>query len=358
MNGGYITLIKEAIGTGNTIDEAKEAALTELNAGETEDVQFEVISFPKKKTLGLFGGALAQIRAYVEVPDKKPARRNAPAARPEGKRRDAAADNRSGGNGERTREKRAPEARKSAARPSGAAANAVTGSAAGAAANTESASTSEIPSKKEIAVKPAGIPAEELNPDSCVARAVAYLKTVLSGLGCEGLTFTVAELEDGAEITVNGDDYGVIIGRRGETLDALQYLASLASNKKGSGYYRVVLNVGNYREKREHTLEGVAKKTAAQVLRTGRSRSLEPMNPYERRIIHTTVQKIDGVVSSSVGGGSARRVVISPEGGERRFDRAPKYGDRRTASSTAASAAESAEKKVDSASAPLYGRIN
>ena len=229
----------------------------------------------------------------------------------------------------------------------------------GAAANTESASISEIPSKKEIAVKPAGIPAEDLNPDSCAARAVAYLKTVLSGLGCEDLTFTVAELEDGAEITVNGDDYGVIIGRRGETLDALQYLASLASNKKGSGYYRVVLNVGNYREKREHTLEGVAKKTAAQVLRTGRSRSLEPMNPYERRIIHTTVQKIDGVVSSSVGGGSARRVVISPEGGEGRFDRAPKYGDRRTASSsTAASAAESAEKKVDSASAPLYGRIN
>ena len=355
MNGGYITLIKEAIGTGNTIDEAKEAALTELNAGETEDVQFEVISFPKKKTLGLFGGALAQVRAYVEVPDKKPARRNAPAARPEGKRRDAAADNRSGEKSERTREKRAPEARKSAARPSGAAANAVTG----AAANTESASISEIPSKKEIAVKPAGIPAEDLNPDSCAARAVAYLKTVLSGLGCEDLTFTVAELEDGAEITVNGDDYGVIIGRRGETLDALQYLASLASNKKGSGYYRVVLNVGNYREKREHTLEGVARKTAAQVLRTGRSRSLEPMNPYERRIIHTTVQKIDGVVSSSVGGGSARRVVISPEGGEGRFDRAPKYGDRRTASSsTAASAAESAEKKVDSASAPLYGRIN
>ena len=347
MNGGYITLIKEAIGTGNTIDEAKEAALTELNAGETEDVQFEVISFPKKKTLGLFGGALAQVRAYVEVPDKKPARRNAPAARPEGKRRDAAADNRSGEKSERTREKRAPEARKSAARPSGAA------------ANTESASISEIPSKKEIAVKPAGIPAEDLNPDSCAARAVAYLKTVLSGLGCEDLTFTVAELEDGAEITVNGDDYGVIIGRRGETLDALQYLASLASNKKGSGYYRVVLNVGNYREKREHTLEGVAKKTAAQVLRTGRSRSLEPMNPYERRIIHTTVQKIDGVVSSSVGGGSERRVVISPEGGEGRFDRAPKYGDRRTASSsTAASAAESAEKKVDSASAPLYGRIN
>ena len=340
-------MIKEAIGTGNTIDEAKEAALTELNAGETEDVQFEVISFPKKKTLGLFGGALAQVRAYVEVPDKKPARRNAPAARPEGKRRDAAADNRSGEKSERTREKRAPEARKSAARPSGAA------------ANTESASISEIPSKTEIAVKPAGIPAEDLNPDSCAARAVAYLKTVLSGLGCEDLTFTVAELEDGAEITVNGDDYGVIIGRRGETLDALQYLASLASNKKGSGYYRVVLNVGNYREKREHTLEGVAKKTAAQVLRTGRSRSLEPMNPYERRIIHTTVQKIDGVVSSSVGGGSARRVVISPEGGEGRFDRAPKYGDRRTASSsTAASAAESAEKKVDSASAPLYGRIN
>lgn len=307
-------MIKEAIGTGNTIDEAKEAALIELNAGENDDVQFEVISFPKKKTFGLFGGALAQVKAFVEVPDKKPAKRSAPTRSNDGKRRE--------------------ERRPAKGKP-------VKAEAAAAAEPVEA---------------PKGVPAEQLEPDSCAARAVAYLKSVLTGLGCGELSFTVAELEDGAEITVNGDDYGIIIGRRGETLDALQYLASLASNKKGNGYYRVVLNVGNYREKRERTLESVAKKTAAQVLRTGRSRSLEPMNPYERRIIHTTVQGIDGVVSSSVGGGSARRVVISPKNGDRRGERAG-FSDRRS-SAPARKPAEAAEKKVDSAAAPLYGRIN
>ena len=81
----------------------------------------------------------------------------------------------------------------------------------------------------------------------------------------------------------------------------MQYLASLVANENGGGYYRIVIDIGNYREKRESTLEALAKRTAGQVLRTGRSRTLEPMNPYERRIIHTEVQAIEGVESERIG---------------------------------------------------------
>ena len=303
-------MIKEAIGTGSTIDEAKEAALLELCAAETDDIQFDIISFPKKKTLGLFGGSLAQVRAYVELPDPKPAKKDF--------------------KGKNDKKKPAHKQDKKPAKVAKPAPAVV----------------------EEVAEECEGVPASALAADSAAAKAVAYLEKVLAGLGCENLTYTVLETEDGAKISISGDDTGVIIGHRGETLDALQYLASLAATKKGSGYYRVVLNIGNYRQKREKTLEGVAKKTAAQVLRTGRSKSLEPMNPYERRIIHTTVQGIEGVTSNSIGGGNARRVVISPEGGERRDARRPR-GEK-----PAAPVSTKTDKTVDSASTPLYGRIN
>ena len=295
-------MIKEAIGSGSTIDEAKEAALLELCAADTDDIQFEIISFPKKKTLGLFGGSLAQVRAYVELPDPKPAK-NKP-------------NNNHKKEGKKDNKKNAPKPEKKAVKAP----------------------------REEAEMVAEGVPASELAADSAAAKAVAYLENVLAGLGCEGLTFTVAETDDGAKISISGDDTGVIIGHRGETLDALQYLASLAATKKGSGYYRVVLNIGNYRQNREKTLEGVAKKTAAHVLKTGKSRSLEPMNPYERRIIHTTVQGIEGVTSNSIGGGSARRVVISLDG-ERKVNTKP-------------AAPAKTDKTVDSASTPLYGRIN
>lgn len=294
-------MIKEAIGTGETIDEAREAALTELCAGDNEDIQFDIISFPKKKVMGIFGGALAQVRAYVELPDPKP---NKKQNKPEHK-------------------KPADHSKKEKSQP-----------------KKTSVKNETVESDKESV----GVPCDQLNPESNAAKAVNYLKSVLSQLGCNELSFSVLELEDGAKITISGDDTGVIIGHRGETLDALQYLASLAATKKGSGYYRIVLNIGNYRQRREKALEGVAKKTAAQVLKTGRNRSLEPMNPYERRIIHTTIQGIEGVTSNSIGGGSSRRVVISlEEGYQKQVKSAPQ---------------KQPEKTVDAASTPLYGRIN
>ena len=109
-----------------------------------------------------------------------------------------------------------------------------------------------------------------------------------------------------------GEDYGIIIGKRGETLDAIQYLARMVANKGNSNYKRVSINVGNYRAKREETLRILARKTATKAVRQGRNISLEPMNPYERRIIHTAVQEIDGATSHSVGSNLDRRVVITP----------------------------------------------
>ena len=144
------------------------------------------------------------------------------------------------------------------------------------------------------------------------AAAKAYLEQVLSGMGVEDFSIAVTEQENGCVISLDGENLGFIIGRRGETLDALQYLTSLVANRADSAYYRVTLDIGNYREKREQALVALARRLGGQTARTGRRNSLEPMNPYERRIIHTTVQEMEGVISWSVGSDPNRHVVIGP----------------------------------------------
>ncbi len=140
--------------------------------------------------------------------------------------------------------------------------------------------------------------------------AKAYLEQVLTAMGVSEFTCTVKEEENGCVISLDGENLGFIIGRRGDTLDALQYLTGLVANRVDNAYYRVTLDIGNYREKREQALVALANRLAAQVARTGRRQSLEPMNPYERRIIHTAVQAVEGVTSWSVGSEPNRRVVI------------------------------------------------
>jgi len=142
-------------------------------------------------------------------------------------------------------------------------------------------------------------------------KAVEYLKDVLSCMGLNNIEYEVKEEEETAEINLKGDDVGFIIGRRGETLDALQYLAGLVANHVDNKYYRVTINTGNYREKREITLEKLGKKLAMKVIKTGKNINLEPMNPYERRIIHTAVQKVEGAISYSEGEVLNRHVVIA-----------------------------------------------
>ena len=211
-------MVKEAIATGATIEEAHEKACKMLGVDTTE-AEFEILELPEKKKLGLFGGKPAKVRVFI---------RETPA--------DVAAN---------------------------------------------------------------------------------YLRSILSGMGLENIQVEIREEEAGAELVLTGEDIGFIIGHRGETLDALQYLASLVANHVDESYYRITLDVGNYREKRKETLENLGKKMAARAVKTGRNAALEPMNPYERRIIHTAVQSVEGAKSWSEGEDLARHVVIGPEGGER-----------------------------------------
>ena len=165
---------------------------------------------------------------------------------------------------------------------------------------------------------------------SAADAAKAYLEQVLAAMGVEDFTCEVTETENGCNITLDGEDLGFIIGRRGDTLDALQYLSSLVANRVDNAYYRVTLDIGNYREKREQALVRLAHRLGGQVARTGRRRSLEPMNPYERRIIHTAVQEMDGITSWSVGSEPNRHVVIgSADDTENRDDVPPARGERR-----------------------------
>lgn len=152
--------------------------------------------------------------------------------------------------------------------------------------------------------------------ESPFAKTEEYIKNILVSLGIENPGITFEENGEDISITLDcGENYGSVIGRRGETLDAIQYLTRLVINKGSQGYRRVALNVGDYREKRENTLRALAQKNAARVKKYGRNVVLDPMNPYERRIIHTTIQEIEGVSSHSVGSDSERKVVITLEDG-------------------------------------------
>lgn len=149
--------------------------------------------------------------------------------------------------------------------------------------------------------------------------AVDFVKMVVKSLELSASVTNSVGDEGELLIGIDGDDAGTLIGHHGETLDALQYLASLAASKKEketgekSGYTRITVDVENYREKREETLRGVARRMAARVLKYRRNVTLEPMNPYERRIIHSEIQNIEGVTTHSVGVDSERRIVIALE---------------------------------------------
>ena len=154
----------------------------------------------------------------------------------------------------------------------------------------------------------------EITPDENAAQkietAVSYLKSIIKELGLDDITVTYKYTKSGLKISVDGESVGVIIGKRGETLDAIQTLTSLAVNKKDEGYLRVSVNSGDYREKRRKTLEELAIKVAKNVASSGRKHTFEPMSAYERRIIHSAAATIEGVTSKSFGEEPERKVVI------------------------------------------------
>lgn len=137
-----------------------------------------------------------------------------------------------------------------------------------------------------------------------------FLKGLMKKVGINGGTVKAANTDNGLLVNLEGDDMGILIGRRGETLDAVQYLASLVYNKGKDDYHRVTVDTENYRKKRENTLIKLARKKAAQVAKTGRRVVLEPMSPFERRIIHFALQNDKYVTTYSEGEEPARHIVI------------------------------------------------
>ncbi|MBS6628919.1 MAG: KH domain-containing protein [Clostridiales bacterium] len=339
-------MLKEFVGVGATVEEATRAAKAGLNAPEFADVKIEVVTLPKKKILGLFGGSDAKVRAYYDVPEKKKKAQKPRAERPEGRRKaqKPQADKQSGGVKTAVTEPQEIKAEK-AARPQKGHKNEKP---------AEKAPRAEKAEKAEKTKAQPQIRAEEID----VRVATDYLKGILDHMGCRNAGF-VTSVEDGAiQIEIVCDDYGIIIGRRGETLDAIQHLTSLAVKKHYDKYIRVTINVGSYREKRAETIRALAKKQAAKVLANGRRYTFEPMNPYERRIIHTAVQEIEGVESRSIGVNEDRRVVLEPTGGVRyNRDRDRSRSRRGGRSRSQASAPQSdAPHKADRADLP-FGKI-
>lgn len=271
-------MIKEAIGTGTTVDEAKAAAMVELGISDFDDFNVEVLQIPAKKFLGLFGGSPAKVKVTIEVADPKPEKKH---------------NNKNHKKNENKKPVQKNEPKKQEKKE-------------------KAEPKKEVKEVKETAPE---LPLAETN---LYKETADYIKSIVLGLGmteCE-----IKEMSNEEEIYFEldcGDDYGIIIGKRGETLDAIQYLARMMANKGNANYKRVAINVGNYRAKREETLKILARKTAMKAVRQGRSISLEPMNPYERRIIHTAVQEVEGATSHSVGSDLDRRVVITPVEGAR-----------------------------------------
>ena len=149
---------------------------------------------------------------------------------------------------------------------------------------------------------------------SLVDNVKAFLNDVFSAMNLEVIVnINYDETENNMDIDLVGEDMGMLIGKRGQTLDSLQYLVSLVANKETDDYIRVKVDTENYRERRKATLENLAKNMAHKVKRIRRSVSLEPMNPYERRIIHSALQDDKYVTTHSEGDEPYRRVVITPK---------------------------------------------
>lgn len=279
-------MLKEVTATGATTEEAIANARLLLGAPEDADVRTEILEMPKKKVLGLFGGSLAKAKASYEVPD-------APASKPE-KKKEAKKPSQP----KKQAETKKPADEKVKPEPK-------------AEAKPVEKKPEEAPVQREV-VDPASSPV--------LTVAVNYLQTIVTGMGVEKCVITPYKVSD-EEVILEldcGEDYGIIIGKWGDTLDSIQYLTRLATNRvkaEGEVYPRISVNIGNYRQKRNKYLTEFAEKKAAAVRKYGRNITLEPMNPYERRIIHTAVQEVEGVTSFSIGSDADRRVVLTLEDG-------------------------------------------
>ena len=186
--------------------------------------------------------------------------------------------------------------------------------------------TEEVSSKKSESEKI--VPVSD--PAKYEAIAVKFLEDVFKAMELEAQIKTSFELSENAlDIELLGSDMGILIGKRGATLDSLQYLVSLVVNKESEQYIRVKVDTEDYRERRRATLENLAKNVSSKVKRTGRPYELESMNPYERRIIHSALQDNDYVYTNSEGEGSNRHIVVALKEGVKPTGDRGRYNGRR-----------------------------
>lgn len=242
--------------TAKTLDEAKESAAAEFGVS-VDEIEFDILEQPRKGLFGMKGNA--KVIASYEAPaaEKAPATAQAEESAPA--------------------EEPAPASFED---------------------ENESAAVPELPADFDI------------EKSAKVQAAKKYLTDVLHALGLENFQINAIRRDGNIVLDITGDKLGVVIGRRGETLDSLQYLTILASNRTEESYCRISIDCNGYRDKRRETLESLAKRTSAKVIKQGRKIALEPMNPYERRIIHSCVAEIEGVSSHSTGVEPYRKVVI------------------------------------------------
>ena len=167
----------------------------------------------------------------------------------------------------------------------------------------------------------------DIAADPRLQAAVDYLTPIFNLMGVENFTFSAVKKGAATILKVSGEHMGALIGRRGETMESLSYLASLVANRLEGDYIKLGLDVAGYRDKRESDLTALAQRIGAKVRKTGRSFAMEPMNPYERRIIHSAISKMEGVRSESKGEGRDRRVVIYSTAPDAQTENT--YGERR-----------------------------
>ncbi|MHA3676256.1 RNA-binding cell elongation regulator Jag/EloR [Faecalibacterium sp. PGM34] len=293
-------MIRTQESTGKTVDEARAKACALLGVQADDlNVSYEVLEMPQKTGFLGLKTTPAKVRVSVEEPD-------APAAAP-AKPVEVVA--------EQPVETAAPvqETAPVAEEVPAAPAAEQTPAAEQPAETAEEAEEVEVPIVIEENAK--------------VKAAVDYLREVITLMGVENVTFSAVQKGEATIIRLDGEKLGALIGRRGETMESLSYLASLVANRLEGDYIKLGLDVAGYRDKRESDLTALAQRIGAKVRKTGRSFAMEPMNPYERRIIHSAISKMEGVRSESKGEGRDRRVVIYSTAPDAQTENT--YGERR-----------------------------
>ena len=296
-------MIRKQEATGKTVDEARAKACALLGVQADDlNVSYEVLEMPQKTGFLGLKTTPAKVCVSVEEPDAPaaPAAASAPAA-------EAAPV-----------QETAPEVPAAPVEEPAAPVEAP-------------AAEVEQPAAEQAA--PAAAADEEtevpivIEENAKVKAAVEYLQEVIAKMGVENVTFSAVQKGEATIIRLDGEHLGALIGRRGETMESLSYLASLVANRLEGDYIKLGLDVAGYRDKRESDLTALAQRIGAKVRKTGRSFAMEPMNPYERRIIHSAISKMEGVRSESKGEGRDRRVVIYSTAPDAQTENT--YGERR-----------------------------